>query len=94
MPTIDIVTGQYSEFEWDLRAVSPAVNTDIYTFRITSAGAQLDTISVTPQWTVGTAAGAPSTSSRGSNEMACSLCTDHLGSRTELGWDYLALKGN
>lgn len=60
--TIDVVVDDYTELEWSLQAQSPAVNTDIYQFRVTAAGTALGTYTVTPEWTIGTPAGAPSAS--------------------------------
>lgn len=53
---VDITVDDYSEFEWCLTAVSGlAVNGDVYQFRVTKNGVALDTYTVTPQWTIGTA---------------------------------------
>jgi hypothetical protein len=57
--TTDIVINDYSEFEWALQAQSPAVNGDIYQFRVYAGTAPLDTYAVTPEWTIGTGGGAP-----------------------------------
>lgn len=54
--TTDITTDDYSEFEWSLQAQSPAVNGDIYQFRVYAGTLAFDTYTVTPQWTIGTAA--------------------------------------
>jgi hypothetical protein len=56
LPGVTVAAGNYTEAEWCLQAVSPAVNGDVYLFQVTRAGTALDTYSVTPQWTVGTAA--------------------------------------
>jgi hypothetical protein len=55
LPALTIASSNYSEFEWSLIAGSPAVNGDIFTFRVTKAGTALGTYSQTPQWTIGTA---------------------------------------
>lgn len=55
---VNITADDYTEVAWSLNAQSPAVNTDVYQFRITAAGTPIDTYSVTPQWTIGTAGGA------------------------------------
>lgn len=53
---VDITTDDYTEFEWCLTAVSgTAVNGDVYQFRVTKGGVALDTYTLTPQWTIGTA---------------------------------------
>lgn len=52
---VDITTGNYTELEYCVQATANAVNGATYEFRITDNGATLDTYSVTPQWTIGTA---------------------------------------
>jgi hypothetical protein len=47
---------KYTELEWDLQAQAPAVNTDIYEFRVYAGSTPLDTYAVTPQWTIGAVA--------------------------------------
>lgn len=63
---VDITTDDYTEMEWCLQATSLASNGDIYTFRVTNNGTALDTYTVTPQWTIGSA-GANPTSTNVSN---------------------------
>jgi hypothetical protein len=55
LPAVTLADTNYGEAEWSMQAASPAANGDIYTFRLTEAGAALTTYSVTPQWTIGTA---------------------------------------
>lgn len=51
---VDITSDDYTELEWSLIAASPAVNGDIYQFRVTSNGTALNTYTFTPEWTIGT----------------------------------------
>lgn len=53
--TTDIAIDDYSEFEWPLQAQSPAVNGDVYQFRVYAGTTPLDTYTVTPEWTIGDA---------------------------------------
>jgi hypothetical protein len=56
LPSLDLASDKYTELEWCLKAVSGvAVNGDVYQFRVTVSGTALDTYSVTPSWTIGTA---------------------------------------
>lgn len=58
---VDITTDDYTEMEWSLKANGSVVsNTQIYQFRVTSNGVALNTYTVTPEWTIGTANTAPS----------------------------------
>jgi hypothetical protein len=41
--------------EWCIKATAEAVNAEVYEFRVTKAGVVLDTYTVTPQWTIGSA---------------------------------------
>ncbi len=52
----DITANDYSEFEWCVQAVSPAVNGDIYQLRVYKGTTALSTYSLTPEWTIGTPA--------------------------------------
>lgn len=52
--TVDIGSSGYTEVEWCLQAISPAVNGDIYNFRVTVAGVALSTYTANPTWTIGT----------------------------------------
>jgi hypothetical protein len=54
--TIDVTLDDYTEVEWSLQAQSPAVNGDIYQFRVYAGATPLTTYDVTPQWTIGTPA--------------------------------------
>lgn len=63
---IDITADAYTELEWCMSAVSGVVTDgDVYQFRVTKAGAVLDTYTVTPEWTIGSG-GAPAFSGSGS----------------------------
>jgi hypothetical protein len=53
--TVDIASGYYTEMEWCIKATAEAVNAEVYEFRVTKAGVVLDTYTVTPQWTIGSA---------------------------------------
>lgn len=57
---VDIVTDCYTEVEWALEVQSPAVDTDVFDFRVTAAGTPLTTYTVTPSLTVGAGATPPS----------------------------------
>jgi hypothetical protein len=57
--TIDIGNDGYTELEWCLIATAQAINADIYQFRVTKNPNVLDTYTLTPQWTIGTAAAGP-----------------------------------
>lgn len=52
---IDITVDDYTELEWCLAAQSPAIATDYFDFRVYAADVALDTYTVTPRWTIGTA---------------------------------------
>jgi len=54
---ITLATTKYTEVAWVLNAQSPAANTDVYEFRVTDNGTPLNTYSVTPEWTIGSAGG-------------------------------------
>jgi hypothetical protein len=58
LPSIDLGSGKYTELEWNLLATTTAATDDVYQFRITKSGGPLNTYSVTPQWTIGTAVAA------------------------------------
>lgn len=53
-PAINLGSGKYTEVEWCIQATTDAENAAQYEFRVTKDGVALDTISVTPKWTVGT----------------------------------------
>jgi hypothetical protein len=55
--TVDITIDDYTEMEWSLQATASAVDSEVYQFRVSKAGTALDTYSVTPEWTIGSAAG-------------------------------------
>lgn len=58
---VDIVTDDYTELEWSIKAMSGVVaNDEVYEFRVTSNGTALNTYSVTPEWTIGSTNTAPS----------------------------------
>jgi hypothetical protein len=51
---VDLTSGQYTELEWCIKAVSGvALDTEQYEFQVTAAGTALDTYTVTPHWTIG-----------------------------------------
>lgn len=54
--SINITVDDYTELEWCLQAQSPAANGDYFDFRVYSADTAFDTYTVTPRWTIGTAA--------------------------------------
>lgn len=54
--SIDITTDDYTELEWCLLAQSPAVNGDYFDLRVYAGGSALNSYSVTPRWTLGSAA--------------------------------------
>lgn len=53
---VDITTDDYTEYEWCIKALSPAVGSDVISFRVTKSGSVLDTYTVTPTLTIGSAA--------------------------------------
>lgn len=53
MPTIDITTDDYSEFEWCIESAAGLTATNVYEFRVIAGSTPLDTYTVTPQWTIG-----------------------------------------
>lgn len=53
---IDIASGNYTELEWSLTATDATSPGDVYHFRVTKAGTALDTYTVTPTWTIPSAA--------------------------------------
>ncbi len=58
---VDITTDDYTELEWSIQAIGARVTaSEVYEFRVTLNGTALNTYSVTPQWTIGTANTAPS----------------------------------
>jgi chitinase len=52
--TLDLVSGRYTEIEWNIIANTASVNAQQYEFRVTAGGTALDTYTVTPKWTIGT----------------------------------------
>lgn len=54
-PSVDIGSGGNTELELCVTSQSPAANGDIYQFRMHRGLTVLNTYSVTPQWTIGTA---------------------------------------
>lgn len=59
--SLNLASGKYTELEWNIRATADAVNAQQYEFRVTYNGVSLDTYSVTPKWTIGTAPPPPDT---------------------------------
>jgi len=53
--SIDIADGYYTELEWILTTQSPATTDDYFEFRVYNGDTALDTYTVTPKWTIGTA---------------------------------------
>lgn len=53
--SIDIASGGYTELEWNLIGTTTATDGEVYQFRVTNNGTALDTYTVSPQWTIGTA---------------------------------------
>lgn len=53
--TIDITADDYTEVEWSLQAQSPAVNGNIYQFRVYDGSTPFGTYTVTAQLTIGSA---------------------------------------
>jgi hypothetical protein len=53
---VDVPVDDYTEIEWALKVQAPAVDTDVYQFRVTSSGTVIDTYTVTPTITVGSVA--------------------------------------
>jgi len=49
---VNITSDDYTELEWCLTATAAASVSDVYQFRVTTAGTALDSYSVTPQWTI------------------------------------------
>jgi hypothetical protein len=59
---VDATSDNYTEMEWSLKAIGSVVTDgDVYGFRVTNNGSVLDTYSVTPEWTIGSANAPPST---------------------------------
>jgi chitinase len=54
-PAIDLASGKYTEVEWCIKATADSVTAQQYEFRVTYNGVALDTYTVTPKWTIGTA---------------------------------------
>jgi hypothetical protein len=48
-------TSKYTELEWSLKTQSPAVNTDVYEFRVFAGSTPLNSYAVTPQLTISVA---------------------------------------
>lgn len=55
--SIDVAINNYTELAWCLQAQSPAANGDFYDFRVYAGAAALDTYTVTPRLTIGSATG-------------------------------------
>lgn len=56
--SIDIASGNYTELEWCIKALSVngAANAQVYNLRVSANGVPLDTYTLTPAWTIGSAA--------------------------------------
>lgn len=56
--SVDLATNEYREDEYCIVAnATVVVGGEVYEFRVTRNGTALDTYTVTPQWTIGAAAG-------------------------------------
>lgn len=55
--SIDIGDDGYTELEWNLATQAPAAVDDYFDFRVYAGSSPLDTYTVTPRWTIGSAAG-------------------------------------
>jgi hypothetical protein len=64
---VNVTTDDYTELEWCLTATASASVSDVYQFRVTSAGTALDTYTVTPQWTIDSGTPDPGATSGSSN---------------------------
>ena len=50
---IDIPADKYTEIEWSIEATDVVKSGEVYSFRITDNGTELDSYIETPQWTIG-----------------------------------------
>lgn len=57
-PAEDLAADKYTEMEFCVQATEDTTAADVYDFRLTAAGAALDTYTVTPTWTIGSVAAA------------------------------------
>ena len=53
--SLDITTDDYTEVEWCVQAQSPAVNGDVYLFRVYAGATPLAGYDETAQWRIGSA---------------------------------------
>jgi hypothetical protein len=53
--SLDLTTDAYTEVEWCLSAQSPVADGDYVDLRVYASSSPLDTYTVTPRWTIGTA---------------------------------------
>lgn len=60
VPSIDLGSGKYTEVEWCFQATAAAEDGAQYEFRVTNAGIELDTYTVTPKLSIGTPPPTPS----------------------------------
>lgn len=58
LPSLDLGADAYTEVEWCIEATDDAVDAEEYEFRVTDNGTPIDTYSATPEWTIGSGAGA------------------------------------
>ena len=49
---VNVTTDDYTEIEWAVKAQTPAVDTDVYEFRVTANGTLLSPYTVTPELTI------------------------------------------
>lgn len=55
--SVDISSDGYTELEWSLQATALASVEQVYQFRVTANGTALDTYTLIPEWTIGSAEG-------------------------------------
>lgn len=55
--SVSMGSNDYTEVEWILKVQSPAVNNDVFEFRVYNGNAVLNTYSVTPAWDIDTGGG-------------------------------------
>ena len=67
---IDIASDEYTELEWWIEATAEATASATYQFRVVWDDTALDTYTVTPQWTIGTATPPPLIAKDGSLTVA------------------------
>ena len=91
--TVDIASDFYTEVAWSLQGQSPAIDTDYFDLRVYKDGAALDTYTVTPRWTFGSAA-ASLTVGTGSYALTGQSAVLSRGSALAVGAGAYTLTGN